>query len=76
MSNPEQPYGEDQSIDHDWELRHIEAAVGRMPLLEEAGILARQAGLYEMTPDAHPVIDATPLEGFYLLTGFSGYGFM
>ena len=37
MSNPEQPYGEDQRIDPDWEMRHIKVAVGRMPLLAEAG---------------------------------------
>ena len=76
MSNPGQTYGEDQSIDNDWEQNHIETAVHRMPLLEMIGIRARQAGLYEITPDAHPIIGATPLEGFYLLIGFSGHGFM
>ena len=57
-------------------MRHIEAAVKRMPLLENSGIKARQAGLYELTPDAHPIIGSTPVEGFHLLTGFSGHGFM
>ena len=76
MSNPREKIGEDQSIDPEWELEHIEAAVKRMPMLENTGIRTRQAGLYEMTPDAHPIIGSTPVDGFYLLTGFSGHGFM
>ena len=76
MSNPKEIIGEDQSIDPKWELKHIEAAVKRMPILENTGIRTRQAGLYEMTPDAHPIIGSTPVDGFYLLTGFSGHGFM
>lgn len=76
MSNPDQQPGEDQRIDQEWEMFHIQAAIARMPQLETAGIRNRQAGLYEMTPDAHPVIGSTPVEGFYLLTGFSGHGFM
>ena len=47
-----------------------------MPVLEKLGIKARQAGLYELTPDSHPIIGSTPIEGFLLLTGFSGHGFM
>ena len=76
MSNHNQKIGADQSIDQEWEMRHIEAALKRMPLLGKSGIKARQAGLYELTPDAHPIIGSTLVEGFYLLTGFSGHGFM
>ena len=76
MSNHNQKIGADQSIDQAWEMRHIEAALKRMPLLGNSGIKSRQAGLYELTPDAHPIIGSTLVEGFYLLTGFSGHGFM
>ncbi len=76
MSNPHEQPGFDQSIDLDWELTHVEAAVERLPLLEKAGLRARVAGLYENTPDAHPIYGKTPLEGFYVVTGFSGHGFM
>ena len=76
MSNPNEKIGTDQSINQEWEMLHIEAAIKRMPLLGNSGIKARQAGLYELTPDAHPIIGSTPVEGFYLLTGFSGHGFM
>ena len=76
MSNNNQKIGDDQSIDQEWEMRHIDAALKHMPLLGNSGIKARQAGLYELTPDAHPIIGSTLVEGFYLLTGFSGHGFM
>jgi len=57
-------------------LTHMEAAVQRLPLLERAGVVSRWAGLYEVTPDAHPILGGTPVEGLYLITGFSGHGFM
>lgn len=76
MSNPDQAPGFDQSVDAEWELVAMEAAAQRLPLLETAGVAARLAGLYEVTPDAHPILGATPLEGFYVCAGFSGHGFM
>jgi len=77
MSNPQQPPGFDQSVDEEWELVHLEAAIERLPLLEMAGLQSRLAGLYEMTPDAHPVISSVPgREGYYVVAGFSGHGFM
>ena len=52
-------------------------AVRRMPLLEQAGMAHHWAGLYEMTPDAHPLIgQLEPLSNAYILAGFSGHGFM
>jgi len=76
MSNPNEVVSFDQSVDPEWELTHLEAAVQRLPLLERAGVVSRWAGLYEVSPDAHPILGATPVEGFYLVTGFSGHGFM
>jgi len=77
MSNHEQKPGFDQSIDEGWEFTHLEAAAKRMPVLENAGIANHWAGLYEITPDAHPILGAVDeLDGFYCLTGFSGHGFM
>ena len=76
MSNPHEKPGLGQNVDPDWELTHLEAAIARLPLLEEAGLASRLAGLYENTPDAHPIYGATPVDGFYIVTGFSGHGFM
>jgi sarcosine oxidase subunit beta len=77
MSNPHEKEGFDQSVDPEWELTHLEAAVARMPRLENAGVLNRWAGLYEVSPDSLAILGKVPqLEGFYCLNGFSGHGFM
>jgi len=76
MSNPHEESGYDQEVDAAWELTHLEAASARMPLLENAGLLSHWAGLYENTPDAHPIFGSTPVAGFYICAGFSGHGFM
>ncbi len=76
MSNPNEKPGFDQNIDPAWELVHMEAAIQRLPLLEHAGLASRLAGLYEVTPDAHPIFGRTPVEGYYVVCGFSGHGFM
>ncbi len=76
MSNPDQSASFDQTLDAEWELIALEAAMERMPLLARAGRLGGWAGLYEVTPDAHPIFGPTPVEGFWLVAGFSGHGFM
>jgi sarcosine oxidase subunit beta len=46
------------------------------PPLEEAAVEHSWVGLYEMTPDRHPIIGEAPsVVGFYLANGFSGHGF-
>lgn len=77
QSNAAEKPGFDQSIDHAWTEQHLENAMWRFPLLAKAGLLREWAGLYEVTPDAHPVIDtvAEPA-GFTIVAGFSGHGFM
>lgn len=76
MSNPDEPVGFGQSVDEEWELAHLEAAMQRLPILERAGLASRWAGLYENSPDAHPILGRIPgIEGFYCIGGFSGHGF-
>jgi len=77
MSNPNEKVGFDQSVDEEWELVHLEAAMKRMPILEKATLANHWAGLYEVSPDAHPILGRVPeLGGFYVIGGFSGHGFM
>ncbi len=76
MSNPHEQPGFNQQVDPEWELVHMEAAMARLPMLERAGVMSRVAGLYENTPDAHPIFGPTEVEGFYVVAGFSGHGFM
>lgn len=77
QSNQNEQPGFDQTIDHAWTETHLENAMWRFPLLGKAGLLREWAGLYEVTPDAHPIIDgvADPA-GFFIVAGFSGHGFM
>jgi sarcosine oxidase subunit beta len=76
MSNPGEIVSFDQSLDQDWELVHMEAAIKRLPILEQAGLASHWAGLYENSPDAHPILGRIPeVEGFYCVGGFSGHGF-
>ncbi|GAB4486857.1 MAG: FAD-binding oxidoreductase [Anaerolineales bacterium] len=76
MSNPHEKPGFNQNVDKAFELVNVEAAITRLPLLEQARLASHLAGLYEVSPDAHPIFGKTPLEGFYVVAGFSGHGFM
>jgi sarcosine oxidase subunit beta len=53
----------------------LPVAVEVFPPLQAAGIARSWAGLYEMTPDRHPIIGPAPVEGLWLANGFSGHGF-
>jgi sarcosine oxidase subunit beta len=51
-------------------------AVQVFPPLEQAGMASSWCGLYEMTPDRHPIIGEAPgVRGLFLANGFSGHGF-
>ncbi|HBG74348.1 MAG TPA: FAD-binding oxidoreductase [Anaerolineae bacterium] len=76
MSNQNEQSGFDQNVDEEFELVNLESAISRMPLLEHAGLASHWAGLYEVTPDAHPIFGRTPVKGFHVVAGFSGHGFM
>ena len=47
----------------------------RYPPAAEAPVERAWAGLYDMTPDAHPIIGPVG-DGAYVAAGFSGHGFM
>ncbi len=77
MSNPGQKPGFDQTVDEDWEFTHMETAINRLPVLANAGRQSGWAGLYEVTPDAHPVLGGVAqMAGYFIVAGFSGHGFM
>ncbi|MDO8752927.1 MAG: FAD-dependent oxidoreductase [Anaerolineales bacterium] len=76
MSNQNEKPGFDQSVDEDFELVNLEAAIERLPLVEKASRASHWAGLYEVTPDAHPIFGNSDIKGFTLCAGFSGHGFM
>jgi sarcosine oxidase subunit beta len=76
MGDPGEPPGFDTTVRWDFLPEVIEVAVRRLPALAAASISHAWAGLYEMSPDANPLIGPAPeLNGFYCINGFSGHGF-
>ncbi|MCL2286559.1 MAG: FAD-binding oxidoreductase [Firmicutes bacterium] len=48
-----------------------------VPALKNLRMLRQWAGLYNMSPDKHPIYDQIPgVNGLYVAAGFSGHGFM
>ncbi len=59
------------------EIAHLRTmAGGSIPALARAAQRGSWAGIYDDTPDFHPILDALPdYEGLYGAFGFSGHGF-
>lgn len=73
--DPVDPDDYDERNDPTYPALAIAAAARRLPTMAGAAYLHGHAGLYDMTPDAHPIIGPTGVEGLYLMAGFSGAGF-
>lgn len=57
--------------------RFLSELVRHVPALGQLSVLRQWAGLYDVTPDAQPVLGPTPgLENFIQANGYSGHGFM
>ena len=46
-----------------------------IPALSRARYRWGYAGAFDITPDWMPILDESPVEGFYIAAGFSGHGF-
>ena len=76
MGDPHESPTFDLSVQWDVLERITPVAARRLPALAEAPIARAWAGLYEMTPDANPILgEAQALPGFFTIAGFSGHGF-
>jgi len=78
-NDPEETPGFKLDFDRAFIEKILTRGVDRLPCLEEAEVNPSRAwaGLYEMTPDHHPVLGPAPeLPGFFLANGFSGHGVM
>jgi glycine/D-amino acid oxidase-like deaminating enzyme len=48
----------------------------RMPAMSDCYFRGGWSGLFDVTPDWHPILDQVPgIEGLYCAVGFSGHGF-
>ena len=75
MSDPEPRWTFQPSVDESVLPDRLERLARRFPAAAGAGVERAWAGLYDMTPDAHPIIGFVA-EGVYAACGFSGHGFM
>ena len=76
MGDPGEASTFDTTVQWDFLPKVVDVAVRRLPALGEASISHAWAGLYEVTPDANPLIGQAPgARGLFLITGFSGHGF-
>jgi sarcosine oxidase subunit beta len=78
-NDPEETPGYKLNVDRAFVEKILTRAVDRVPVLEEAEVNPSRAwaGLYEMSPDHHPILGAAPgVPGFFFANGFSGHGVM
>ena len=61
-----------------WLFRYVKMLVSTIPSLKHLSIMRVWSGFYEVTPDHSHIMGRDPEwpEGLYVLTGFSGHGFM
>lgn len=77
FGDPDEPAGFNETSSLEFlvtmsrKLRHL------MPVLSSVKVVRQWAGLYDVTPDAQPILGAVDeVDGFFQASGFSGHGFM
>jgi len=75
MTDPEPRWTFETRVDESLFSDRLERLAHRYPPTASATIENAWAGLYDMTPDAHPIVGKVA-EGVYAACGFSGHGFM
>jgi len=75
MADTAPRWGTDTTVDESVFDDRLERLAHRYPAAAGTRIGRAWAGLYDMTPDAHPILGRVG-EGLYSACGFSGHGFM
>src|SRR4030081_1299531 len=78
-NDPEETPGFKTDFDAAFIEKILTRAADRVPCFADLPVNPKRAwaGLYEMTPDHHPVLGEVPeVPGFFLANGFSGHGVM
>lgn len=75
MADAEPRFGFAEEVDESVYGDRLARLAHRFPPAAKVAIARGWAGLYDMTPDAHPVIGPVG-DGVYAACGFSGHGFM
>ena len=77
IGDPNEPVS--QNICSSWQYLEQSAFLitQTLPAFRELRVVRQWAGLYDMSPDRHPIIcESENAEGFITIAGFSGHGFM
>ncbi len=78
-NDPEETPGYKTDFESSFIEKILTRAADRVPVFENLAVNPKRAwaGLYEMTPDHHPILGESPdAPGFFLANGFSGHGVM
>jgi sarcosine oxidase subunit beta len=78
-NDPEETPGYKMDFDPAFIEKILTRAADRVPAFENVAVNPKRAwaGLYEMTPDHHPILGKSPdVPGFFFANGFSGHGVM
>ena len=78
-NDPEETPGEKTDFESGFIEKILTRAADRVPCFENLAVNPKRAwaGLYEMTPDHHPILGEVPgVPGFFCANGFSGHGVM
>ena len=78
-NDPEETPGYKTDFDASFIEKILTRAADRVPVFENVEVNPKRAwaGLYEMTPDHHPILGESPeVPGFFFANGFSGHGVM
>ena len=78
-NDPEETPGYKNEFEPSFIEKILTRAADRVPCFENLAVNPKRAwaGLYEMTPDHHPILGEVPqAPGFFLANGFSGHGVM
>jgi sarcosine oxidase subunit beta len=75
MTDPEPRWGFEEVVDETLFADRLARLEHRYPRATGARVQRAWAGLYDMTPDARPILGRVA-DGVYAACGFSGHGFM
>lgn len=76
-TNPATPRGFELVFRPGYDDAVLASALERVPATRACSLSRSVTGLYEMSPDANPIVSSVPgKEGLYCCAGFAGHGFM
>ncbi len=77
FGDPDEPVGFNETSSLEFLVAMSRKLAHLMPVLSSVKVVRQWAGLYDVTPDAQPILGPVDeVDGFFQASGFSGHGFM